>query len=75
LHKNCLLKHAIEAKIETSIKVTGRRGSGRKQLLDDPKETILFRCELEVFVMKMLATVVPGYVSWEQYCIKIYGKA
>jgi hypothetical protein len=45
--------------------VTGRRGKRRKQLLDDPKETILFGCELDVFVMKMSATVVPGYVFWE----------
>jgi len=45
--------------------MTGRRGSRRKQLLDDPKETMLFRFQLEVFVMKMSATVVPGYVSWE----------
>jgi hypothetical protein len=38
LHRNCLLKHVIEGKIEGSIKVTGRRGRRRKQLLDDPKE-------------------------------------
>jgi hypothetical protein len=62
---NCLLKHVIEAKIKRSIKVTGRKGSRRKQLLDDPKETILFCCGPEVFVMKILAPVVPGCVSWE----------
>ena len=35
LHRNCLLKHVIEGKIEG----TGRRGRRRKQLLDDIKET------------------------------------
>jgi len=30
------LKHVVEAKIKRSIKVTGRKGSRRKQLLDDP---------------------------------------
>ena len=38
LLRNCLLKHVIEGKIEGWIKVTGRRGRGRKQLLDDIKE-------------------------------------
>jgi len=35
---NCLLKHVIERKIEGMIRVTGRRGRRRKQLLDDFKE-------------------------------------
>jgi len=64
-HRNCLLKHVNAAEIKRIIIMTGRRGSRRKQLLDDPKETMLFRFQLEVFVMKMSATVVPGYVSWE----------
>jgi hypothetical protein len=34
LRRNCLLKHVIEGK----IKVTGRQGRRRKQLLDDLKE-------------------------------------
>jgi hypothetical protein len=38
LLRNCLLKHVIEGKIEGWIKVTGRRGRRRKQLLDDIKE-------------------------------------
>ena len=36
--RNCLLKYAIEGKIEGRIEVTGRRGSRRKQLLDDLQE-------------------------------------
>jgi hypothetical protein len=38
LRRNCLLKHAIEGKIEGRIEMTGRRGRKRKQLLDDLKE-------------------------------------
>jgi hypothetical protein len=38
LRRNCLLKHVIEGKIEGRIKMTGRRGIRRKQLLDDLKE-------------------------------------
>jgi hypothetical protein len=34
LRRNCIVKHAIEGRIE----VTGRRGRRRKQLLDDVKE-------------------------------------
>ena len=39
LHRNCLLKHIIEAKIEGRIEMMERRGRRRKQLLDDLKET------------------------------------
>jgi hypothetical protein len=39
LHRNCLLKHVIEGKIEGRIEVTGRRGRRCKQLLDDLQET------------------------------------
>jgi hypothetical protein len=35
LHRNCLLKHAIEGKLDGRIEMTGRRGRRRKQLLDD----------------------------------------
>jgi len=35
LHRNYLLKHAVEGNIEGGIDVTGRRGRRRKQLLDD----------------------------------------
>jgi hypothetical protein len=35
LHRNCLLKHAVEGKIEGRMEVTGRRGRRCKQLLDD----------------------------------------
>ena len=35
LHRNCLLKHVIEGRMEE----TGRRGRRRKRLLDDLKET------------------------------------
>ena len=39
LRVNCLLKHAIEGKIEGGVEVTKRQGRRRKQLLDDIKET------------------------------------
>jgi hypothetical protein len=35
LHRNCLLKHVIEGKLEGRIEMNGRRGRRRKQLLDD----------------------------------------
>ena len=35
LRRNCLLKHVIERKIEGKIEVTGRRGTRRKQILDE----------------------------------------
>ena len=38
MRRNCLLKHAIEGKIQGRIEVTGRRGRRSKQLLDDLKE-------------------------------------
>ena len=38
LCRNCLLKRAIEGKIEGRIEVKGRRGRKCKQLLDDLKE-------------------------------------
>ena len=38
MHKNCLLKHVIEGKIEGRIEVTGRQGRRRMQLLDNFKE-------------------------------------
>jgi hypothetical protein len=38
LHRNCLLKHVIEGKLEGRIEMTGRQGRTRKQLLDDLKE-------------------------------------
>jgi hypothetical protein len=37
--RNCLLKHVIEGKLGGRIKVIGRRGRRRKQLLDDFNET------------------------------------
>jgi hypothetical protein len=37
IHRNCLLKHVTEGKIEGRIEVMGRRGRRRKQLLDDIK--------------------------------------
>ena len=36
--KKCLLKHVIEGKTQGRLEVTGRKGRGRKQLLDDLKE-------------------------------------
>ena len=38
LHRNCLLKHIIEGKIEKRTEVTGTRGKRYKQLVDDLKE-------------------------------------
>jgi hypothetical protein len=38
LRRNCIIKHVTAGKIKGSIEVTGRRGSRRKQLLDDVKE-------------------------------------
>jgi hypothetical protein len=38
LRRNFLLKYVIEGKLEGRIKVAGRRGRRRKQLLDDLKE-------------------------------------
>jgi len=38
LRRSCILKHVTAGKIKGSIEVTGRRGSRRKQLLDDLKE-------------------------------------
>jgi len=43
LRIKCLLKHAIEGKIEWRIDVTGRRGRRRKHLLDDVKEKGRYR--------------------------------
>jgi hypothetical protein len=41
-HRNCLLKHVIEGKIEGRIEVTGRRGRRGKQLLDEIKEKTVY---------------------------------
>jgi hypothetical protein len=38
LRRNCLLKHVIEGKLEGKMEIRERRGSKRKQLLDDLKE-------------------------------------
>jgi len=38
LLRNCHLKRAIEGKIKGEIEVTGRRGRGRRKLLDGLKE-------------------------------------
>jgi hypothetical protein len=38
-HRNCLLKHVIEGKIEGNKKVTGRRGIRRTHLLGDLEGT------------------------------------
>jgi hypothetical protein len=35
LRRNCLLRQVIEGKIKEGIKVTGRRGRRRRNLLDD----------------------------------------
>jgi len=38
LRRNCLLRRVIEGKIKGGIEVTGRRGRGRRKLLDGLKE-------------------------------------
>jgi hypothetical protein len=38
LHRNYLLKHVTEEKVEGRIEVTGRRGRRQKLLLHDHKE-------------------------------------
>jgi len=38
LRRNRLLKHVIEGEMEERIKVMGKRGRRRKQLLNDLKE-------------------------------------
>jgi hypothetical protein len=40
LRRNCLIKHITEGKIEGKVKVTGRLGRRRKELLDDLKEKV-----------------------------------
>jgi hypothetical protein len=42
LHRNCLLKHVIEGKLEGRIEMMGRRGRRHKQLLDDLKEKRIY---------------------------------
>jgi len=37
LHRNCLIKHVIEGKIEGRVEVKGRIGRRGKQLLNDDK--------------------------------------
>jgi hypothetical protein len=39
LHRNCLLKHINEVKLEGGLEVTEKQERRRKQLLDDLKET------------------------------------
>jgi hypothetical protein len=39
LHKNRLLKHITEGKIEGEMEMTGRHGRRHKQLLDEFKKT------------------------------------
>jgi hypothetical protein len=46
LHRNCLLKHFLEENVGVRIEVTGWRRIGRKQLLDDRKET-LWCCKMK----------------------------
>jgi hypothetical protein len=38
LSRNCLLQRVTEGKLQRGIKVTGRQGRGRRELLDDLKE-------------------------------------
>ena len=38
LRRNCLLKHVIVGKIEGRTEATERRGTGRKELIQDLKE-------------------------------------
>jgi hypothetical protein len=38
LRRNCLLKHVVDGEIKGRLEVAGRRGTGRKQQLDDLEE-------------------------------------
>jgi hypothetical protein len=38
LHRNCLLKHIIEGKIDGRIEVKGTKGTRNKELLDNLNE-------------------------------------
>jgi hypothetical protein len=38
LHRNCLLRHIIEEKVEGRIEVMGRQGRIHKKLMDDLEE-------------------------------------
>jgi hypothetical protein len=42
LHRNCLLKHVVERKIEGRIQVMERCGRKHNKLLDDIKEKIVY---------------------------------
>jgi len=43
LHRNCLLKQAVDGKVGRKIRSDGKRGRRRKQILDDLKETRGYR--------------------------------
>jgi hypothetical protein len=43
LRGNCLLKHVIEGKVEGGIKVIGRQGRRRKQLLNDQGRSVFHK--------------------------------
>jgi len=46
LRRNCLLRHVIEGKLDGRIKVTGRRGRKRKQILETlrkGKDTVILK--------------------------------
>lgn len=38
MSRNCLLKHVTEGKVKGSIEVKGKRGSRRRQLVDELKK-------------------------------------
>jgi hypothetical protein len=59
LHRNCLLKHVIEVKIDRRVAVTGRRVRRRQQILNDIKERKGFLKLKEGYTMAKLVEAVP----------------
>jgi hypothetical protein len=47
LHRNCVLKHVIEGKLEGRIEMTGRQGRRCKQLPDDKKTRGYYKLQQE----------------------------
>jgi hypothetical protein len=57
--RNCLLKYVIEGRLEGRIKMTGRRGRRRKQLLDDLKEKRRY-CKLKEEALDVENSICKG---------------
>jgi len=62
LHRNCLLNHVTEGKIEGSIEVTGRWGRRCKRLLDNLKENGRY-CKEEALDHFLWRTGFEGFID------------